>query len=655
MALNPTPQRKQIFQFPTPNLDDRVFYELHDSTQMNYTVPEYGTPHPNQSKYAGYVFAHVKSANDSGWVQWFYLNERANQDEYNFEVTYPYADTGYPAYVRTYVLKREGLVEPPAGTPDPIHGMAAVLTAHKQTRLSDPVLDSLFVGVQRAYEKLPGPQIISYVVNSRGDLQTQTEQVVPAGVSAYPDSLNTVNSSVEYESTVKGKKVYSTVSSHSVLNGYVLVDSLEGVVGRVISKIVPPDSGIPQLGSTLSGGIVVSASLSPASATKAELKVTTVTSLPSVKKVYYNDRGELETEVTQHVVNDSTVAPSADTLKTVKSIYVQDSVGLGRKITATVDDYKTLTTTSYSSEYKGAKVTETVAIVAPTVSVVKPGTATAGGVSVSSVVAQKSSTKAVQKTTAIDKWPVLYDYFFEDELNSWVSVKYEIIASSVAKTEAESSTQVPFVDVEYKAIDAFWTAKTTKRVLTTEIKAGVKGAFRIDRREVEYDFPSIFYGMYYNVYVNTKGKDYPIIRPIVLSGIRKYVQAKVHVIYCNEKDPLEKDPDNNVFKATQMIPVSVQYNGVLMKFDAGRCLSYGDQGITAFSGTNSQRWNPPLLETYTYPRSYPREMPDEVKLPVRVTPWKYNLFKHEMWILDTKLPPVQIDYATGAISVLDPV
>lgn len=649
MALNPTPQRKQIFQFPTPNLDDRVFYELHDSTQMNYTVPEYGTPHPNQSKYAGYVFAHVRSANDSGWVQWFYLNERANQDEYNFEVTYPYADTSYPAYVRTYVLKRENLDEPEAGTADPVHGAGYTLTAHKQTRLSDPVLDSLFVGVQRAYERLPGPVIQSYVVNSRGDVETQNEQVVPYGATIYPDGLNVTKSGLEFESTVKGKQVYSTVPGHSILYGKLLVDSMEGVVGAMTSSIVPPNSAIPSMGSEASGGYVVAATLSPQSATKAELKVVTVGSLPTTKKVYYNDRGELETETTQYLVHASNNGPVADSLTTVKSQYIQDSVGFGRSIRATVAGYQTLTTASYSSEFKGAKVTETVSIVSPSTAALKPGSSGAGGKVVSSAVVQKSKTKAVSKTVAIDAWPVLYDYYFEDELSSWVSVKYEIIPAATANTETKTS--IPFTEVEYKAIDAHWTAKTTKTVLNKTTKNGVVGCSRIDQKEIEYDFPSIFFGVRWQVYVNTKGRDYTTVEPVVLSGFRKYVKAKIHVIYCQYSVPLERDLDGKLHKPTNIVPVDVRYNGILIKFDAGRCISAGNGSVYAFSGTNSQRWNPPLLETYNYPKSYPPEMPEEVRLPVRVTPWKYNLFKQEMFILDTKLPTVAIN--NGRVEVLE--
>lgn len=662
MPLNPTPQRKQIFQFPTPNLEDRVFYELHDSTQMNYTVPEYGTPHPNQSKYAGYVFALVKSANEAGWVMWFYLNERANQDAYNYEISYPYADTDYPAYIRTYVLLRENLVEPAAGTPDPVYGLDYILTNHKQTRLGDPVLDSLFVGVQRAYEKLPGPVIESYVINGRGDVETQFEQAVPSGTELQADGLFVTKSALEYESTVKGKKVYSTVGQYSVLTGKVIVDAFEGVEGTISSAIVDSSTALPALGSSASTGYVIAATKSPISATKAELKLTTISTLPSVKRTYFNERGEIETEVTKHVLATSPAdaKPATDGLKVVKSAYIQDSLGFGRVITTTVPDYLPTESKAYSSDYKGALVYEFSKIVSPLTPQVTPGSnpnATGSYLPsnskvVASSVSKKTATKAVQRIVAIDAWPVLYDYFFEDELGSWVSVKYEILkASDIAEAfnDPASQTPAPFVDVAYKAIDAFWTAKTTKTVLSTTTVGGQTAVFRVEHREQEYDFPAIFLGMRIFSVVDANGRDYTGVQPVVLSGVRKYVQAQIQVIYCASAEPLETDSFGQSTTPTTIIPVNVAYNGVLLRFDAGRCLCSGGQ-ISAFSGSNSAKWQPPLVDTYVFPTSYPQTMPQEVTLPTRITPWRYNLYRHEIFTLNTDLPGYTVDFNTGAIS-----
>jgi hypothetical protein len=79
----------------------------------------------------------------------------------------------------------------------------------------------------------------------------------------------------------------------------------------------------------------------------------------------------LETETTEYVIHSNSVGPVADALTTTKSQYVQDSVGFGRKIKATVAAYQPLTTISYSSEFKGAKVTETTAILSPTTAALK--------------------------------------------------------------------------------------------------------------------------------------------------------------------------------------------------------------------------------------------------------------------------------------------
>lgn len=628
MPLNPTPQRKQIFQFPTPNLDDRVFYELHDATLMSYTVPEYGTPHPNQSKYAGYVFAHVRSANDSGWVMWFYLNERANQDEYNYEITYPYADTAYPAYVRTYVLKREGMVEPLAGSDDPVLGAEYILTAHKQTRLGDPVLDSLFVGVQRAYEKLPGPIIESTSINSRGDLQTKYEQAVPAGTSLEPDSLTVMQSAVEYESTVKGRRVYSSVSTagHATLTGRSHIEAYDGVEGTSTSQIVDPTTAIPALG-TNDGGYVIAATATPISASKSELKVVKVAELPTTEKTFYNDRGELETETTEFVVHSPSVVPAADSLLTTKSLYIQDSIGFGRKVKSEVAAYEELTTTTKSAEYKGAVVTESLQIVAPGTAVPSIGNGV-GSTTVAATLVQKSTTKAIKKVVTIDGWPVLYDYNWDAELSKWVEIKYEIVP---AVSTVPASPPAAFTDIEYKAIDKNWTSKITRTVQDV-VNNKVN---RSESQDVPYDFPSIFYGVNVNSVANKAKRGFFFVKPRVASGFRRFVKATVYIEYNDVPNPASIDGHSTT--PTDIIPVNVSYNGVLFSFDAGRCLVYAAGSVNANTASDDPYWGL-KVETYAYPASVPMGgMPAEVTLPLRSRPWKYSLYRHELAILNTNI------------------
>jgi hypothetical protein len=95
-------------------------------------------------------------ADQTGWVDWFYVNERLNQDEYNFVIEYPWVDKTYPRVTRTYLILREDYEEPDPDATDPKYTELS-LTDRKITRLEDPVLDSLFVGISNVFERVPAP------------------------------------------------------------------------------------------------------------------------------------------------------------------------------------------------------------------------------------------------------------------------------------------------------------------------------------------------------------------------------------------------------------------------------------------------------------------------------------------------------------------
>lgn len=155
--IEPTPLRKQLVSFPTPSVADRVLKERHDANQRAYVVPEYGTAHPNVRLYPNHVLALVRPVvDDSGWAEWFWVNERANQDAYNYVIDYPYGLTEYPRYIRTYVLLQASAEEPVAGTPDSVY-TDFVLVEHQHKVMEDPVIASLFITTVRAFELLPGP------------------------------------------------------------------------------------------------------------------------------------------------------------------------------------------------------------------------------------------------------------------------------------------------------------------------------------------------------------------------------------------------------------------------------------------------------------------------------------------------------------------
>ena len=620
MPLDPTPIRKRIFEFPTPNLSDRVFHELHDSTQMNYTIPQYGALHPNQNKYEGFKLAMIKPANESGWVYWFYLNERLNQDEYNFEIQYPYPNTDYPVYVRTYVLPRSSLPgsEPAAGSEYPV-GSGLFLTDHKQVRLQDPLMDSLFVGVQRVYERLPGPEIFKYRYNERGDLEEEINQVVSGDTMPDPDGLTVMESLVNHESTVKGTRKVRTVESHTKFTSKKKSDDLRGATVTTENEIVSPDTNPETLSLTTLESQVVQRTK-----TKAEKTTVSIDSWPTLTSKKYSEDARGAKITTTSTIVEPTTAATALSKTIIDSSVVQRTATLAEKTVVEVDSWPTLTSKSYPAEYKGAVATSVNTIVDPGTVVDTPGLVT-GGAIVESQVVQRSANRAEKTTVTIDGWPTLTDYFFDNEVKLYVKITTEVIpASDVAARVANPPVGS---DVEIRAIDKYWSTVITRTL------QGYSGVTITENDYVEFNLPAVYrshsisslskavksgtkllgYTGVFTAYINVR------------AARRVYAKAKITTTLQSSTSATFKTP-------TTIEPVDVHYNGVLFNVSSGPMLTSGFS-FTATAGSTDYYWPSGLNETYTVPASNPTGIPDTVQLPTKVIPWKYGLYK----VVDTEL------------------
>lgn len=164
----PTPSAP-ITEFPSPVLDDLIFTERYDHKLASFgpdllyqAVPEYGTEHPTRAGFR-LVFVRLTSPEAEQWYDWVYVNDRSNQDTYNYELSYPAGDPDFPLVQRTYLIRRSEYVPLAEGAEDPGVDAAgdpqfpgALLTRQRLVRLEDPQLDSLYVLVQRWYEIVPG-------------------------------------------------------------------------------------------------------------------------------------------------------------------------------------------------------------------------------------------------------------------------------------------------------------------------------------------------------------------------------------------------------------------------------------------------------------------------------------------------------------------
>jgi hypothetical protein len=341
-AINPAPA-KGIESFPTPVIDDVVISEIVNSWKGDYQPLEYGTlwkdvSHaPNQGSFPEHKLVYQQPTSEDGqWIKRIWVNDRVNQDSYNYAIKYSAGSQDHPIYIRTYVVPREGYAPLPDGTPDPLFP-TAVLVDEEATRIEGE-LDSKYITVTRVYETLPGPQVPTKRYNERGDLETVLVQTVPPFTPPDPDGLLVTSSQVVQEEMGKGIKTTSTVQDHSLLQ---IKEKKEGLLGETITTddIVSPSTNPDALSQT-----IIASTVEQFSATKARKRTTTSTGPSSLVTTSLVDSavGQVSATVSKSIV------PIGDTPTGGKSVLQDqitaiDSVKAQRE-TVTVSTYPELTT-----------------------------------------------------------------------------------------------------------------------------------------------------------------------------------------------------------------------------------------------------------------------------------------------------------------------
>jgi hypothetical protein len=202
--------------FPTPNLVDRIVVVRKDTRAAGYEQPDQKSVFTGvgAEKMEGWVYATSIPTDQLGWVDEYWINDRKNQEAYNYVIEYPYASKDFPRYTRTYVVFRDDprAQEPDADTNDPIYSDLK-LVDHKVYRIEDkPELDAICVVIQRIYEKLPGPLITSFKESPEQQVVTSTFQEVQTDVAPTLDAL-TIGATIERKTTAKAAITIDTVDS----------------------------------------------------------------------------------------------------------------------------------------------------------------------------------------------------------------------------------------------------------------------------------------------------------------------------------------------------------------------------------------------------------------------------------------------------------
>lgn len=155
---NKSPPGYPVLTFPSPKTGDVLFYETVDTKVGPLSkTPEYGTAYPNKAKFPDHVLVYIAPVDEDGNRKYWYACDRQRQDDYNFEISYPYGGRrDAPRFTRTYFIKRAEYTALAEGGADPVFP-TAILIGQEMKRIGVQELDSLYVLVQRLYDIIPAP------------------------------------------------------------------------------------------------------------------------------------------------------------------------------------------------------------------------------------------------------------------------------------------------------------------------------------------------------------------------------------------------------------------------------------------------------------------------------------------------------------------
>jgi len=360
----PMPQApgKGIKSFPTPVIDDVVITEIVNAWKGDYKALDYGVkwdeaPHASmQGSHPDHklVFQDPASA-DGEWIKRIWVNDRVNQDSYNYAIKYSGGSQSHPIYIRTYVLPREGYVPLPDLTPDDVYPTA--LLVEEEVQRNEGELDSKYIKVVRVFETLQGPGINSFRYNERGDLEEVISQQVTPNTTPAPDGLLVTQSQVIKEDVSKGTKTTATVTSHSTLTSK---EKKEGLLGETIvtDDIVDPTTSPDALSTT-----VISSSVEQTSKTKARKRTVTSTGPTSLSKK--NKDGKLlgDTAVVRSIVAPTTL-PDLPSALILSSEVDQTDSGKAIKTNIVLNSTPTLKGSKQSQGLLGTTTTQETVVLA---------------------------------------------------------------------------------------------------------------------------------------------------------------------------------------------------------------------------------------------------------------------------------------------------
>lgn len=457
----PIPQApgKGIKSFPTPVIDDVVITEIVNAWKGDYKALDYGvkwdeSPHASmQGSHPDHklVFQDPASA-DGEWIKRIWVNDRVNQDSYNYAIKYSGGSQSHPIYIRTYILPREGYVPLPDLTPDDVYPTA--LLVEEEVQRNEGELDSKYIKVVRVFETLQGPEITSFRYNERGDFEKIINQQVDPNTPPDPDGLLVTQSQVIKQDVSKGTKTTATVSAHSRL---ISKEKKEGLLGEtfITDNIVDPTT-LPDALSTT----VISSSVEQTSKTKARKRTVTSTGPTSLSKL--NKDGKLlgDTKVVRSVVSPTT-SPDAPSTSVLSSEVDQIDSGKAIKTNVVLNSTPTLNGSKRSQGLLGTTTTQETVV---------PAGSLADILTLNIVSSQVEPIDSVRsrKVTETSSGPMtLSGGSFKDGLFGKTKITEEIVPSGTSPVSLDLNT----ISSEVTPIDESKSKRTTIKQTSVKLKS----------------------------------------------------------------------------------------------------------------------------------------------------------------------------------------
>lgn len=202
--MSPIPGRA-VASFPTPVISDQIITEYVSAESGAYTPLPYGTLFDSVShgaftnSYPDFQLVYEAPADVNGWFyKRIWVNNRIDQQTYNYDISYAEGDPEYPTITRVYVYPRDSYNTDPVGpngpltplTPDPVYP-GALLVQEQMLNQAEPVeIQSRYVKVVRVYETLPGPVVTTQDFDTELNALVYTDKQVVLATNTFNPASN---------------------------------------------------------------------------------------------------------------------------------------------------------------------------------------------------------------------------------------------------------------------------------------------------------------------------------------------------------------------------------------------------------------------------------------------------------------------------------